>query len=69
MMPDPPAALIVEWNPRAYSRRQIAGIALQQCIGFDGHARREGPVRHLGSLLSERFTCIAWRAPLPSAAG
>ena len=69
MMPNPPAAVIVQWNPRVYSRRQIAGIALQQCIGFDDHAQREGPLRRVGPLLAERFTCVAWRAPLPSPAG
>jgi hypothetical protein len=64
MMPDPPAAVIAEWNPQVYSRREIDGIALQQCIGFGGYARAEGPVTRRGPLLAQRFVCIAWHAPL-----
>jgi hypothetical protein len=66
MMPDPPAAVIVQWNPRVYSRPEIDSIALQQCIGFGGYAHFEGAVTHQGALLAQRFTCIAWHAPLPN---
>lgn len=63
LMPHPPAAVIVQWNPDVYQRTDIDSIAQQQCIIFEGYAQFEGPVSTVGHLLSQRFTCVARRAP------
>lgn len=63
--PTPPKAVILRWNPKAYSNEEIAEIAGQQCATFGERAVASGAVTPASGESSQRFSC----APMTPIAG
>jgi hypothetical protein len=55
--PPPPRQVILRWNPKDYSHKEIAEIAGQQCLTFGRQAAPASPVMRRSSDQSERFAC------------
>jgi hypothetical protein len=55
--PQPPAAVIVHWNPKVYSHDDIGQIAGQQCIPFDRKAVAASRISQRHGLSVQRFDC------------
>jgi hypothetical protein len=56
--PAPPKAVTLRWNPKDYSRREIAEIAGQQCLAFGRSAKPASRVAQNGASDVQRFDCV-----------
>jgi len=56
--PKPPKAVIVQWNPKAYTHAEIAQIAGQQCLTFDRRAKPASRATQGGTDKTQRFDCV-----------
>lgn len=56
--PAPPEAVTLHWNPKDYTRGEIAEIAGQQCLAFDRDAKPASAVARRGAGDAQRFDCV-----------
>jgi len=56
--PPPPKAVTLHWNPKDYTRREIAEIAGQQCLTFERSAKPASQVARSGAGDAQRFDCV-----------